>query len=174
MGKKIVMPNALVLGVGNLIMSDDGVGVRVVQQLQREFSFPANVEIVDGGTLGLDLLPFLEDRSHLIMVDAVETGKRPGTCVRLSGDELPVALETRVSPHQMGLKDLLATARLMGHAPAEMVLIGVQPGSLELAEELTSEVALQVETLKGAVLKELAAIGIRGRAVDRRPRACWD
>ena len=94
------------------------------------------------------------------MVDAVETGREPGTRVRLSGEELPIALETRISPHQMGLKDLLAVARLMGHAPAEMVLIGVQPGCIEIGTELTAEVASQVENMKRDVLKELQRMGI--------------
>lgn len=153
-------PTVLVLGIGNTVMSDDGVGVKVVQLLQSEFRFPENVELADGGTLGLDLLPKLEGISHLIMVDAVETGQPPGTCVRLSGEELPIALETKISPHQMGLKDLLAVARLLGHAPGEMVLIGVQPASIEMDTELTPVVAGQVETMKQAILQELAAIGI--------------
>ena len=150
----------LVLGIGNTVMSDDGVGVKVVQMLQQQYLFPANVELVDGGTLGLDLLPQLEGISHLIMVDAVETGAKPGTLVRLAGEELPIALETKISPHQMGLKDLLAVARLLGHAPGEMVLIGVQPGSIEMDTELTPEVAAQLAAMQAAVLKELAAIGI--------------
>ena len=158
-------PKVLVLGVGNTVMSDDGVGVKVVQLLQAEYHFPENVEVVDGGTLGLDLLPKLEGKSHLIMVDAVETGKKPGTRVRLAGEELPIALETKISPHQMGLKDLLAVARLLGHAPGEMVLIGVQPGSIEMDTELTPEVAEQVIAMKAAVLKELEEIGIHAVAV---------
>ncbi len=115
----------LVLGIGNLVMSDDGIGVRVVQELQRRYCFPGNVKVMDGGTLGLDLLPELENITNLILVDAVETGGAPGTCVRLSGQELPIALETKLSPPQMGLKDLLAVSELMGHSPREMVLIGV-------------------------------------------------
>jgi hydrogenase maturation protease len=153
-------PEVLVLGIGNTVMSDDGVGPKVVQALCREYRFPDGIDLVDGGTLGLDLLPLLEAKSHLIMIDAVETGRQPGTRVRLSGEELPIALETRISPHQMGLKDLLAVARLMGHAPGEMVLIGVQPKSIEVGIELTPEVALQLEAMKQAVLSELERIGI--------------
>ena len=167
-------PNALVLGIGNPIMSDDGVGIRVVQELQREYRFPLTVEVVEGGTLGLGLLPLLEGRSHLIVVDAVETGKRPGTCIRLSGEELPVALEARLSPHQMGLKELLAVCRLTGQEQPEMVLIGVQPRSVELAEHLSPEVELQVESMKGAVLKELARIGIKAQAVAHNVDECRD
>jgi hydrogenase maturation protease len=152
-------PRILVLGIGNLVMSDDGVGVKVVQQLQREYCFPGNVEIMDGGTLGLDLLPKLEGIDHLIVVDAVETGEKPGTCVRLAGEELPIALETKVSPHQMGLKDLLSVAELLGHAPREMVLIGVQPGSIDMDTELTPEVEVMIPILIGNVLYELEKIG---------------
>jgi hydrogenase maturation protease len=145
----------LVLGIGNLVMSDDGVGVKVVQRLQREYRFPPCVEILDGGTLGLDLLPKLEDIERLIIVDAVETGLKPGTCVRLTGEELPIALETKLSPHQMGLKDLLAVSELMGHSPRKMVLIGVQPGSIEMDTELTPEVEAVVDVLVSNVLNEL-------------------
>jgi len=153
-------PKILLLGIGNLIMSDDGVGVKVVQRIQREFILPDHVEVIDGGTLGLDLLPMLEGVERLIVVDAVETGMEPGTCVRLSGEELPIALETKVSPHQMGLKDLLAVARLMGHLPSEMVLIGVQPGSIEMDTELTPEVEAKVDVLIGSVLDELKRWGV--------------
>lgn len=150
----------LVLGIGNLVMGDDGVGVLVAQRLQQRYRFADNVEIMDGGTLGLDLLPKLENITNLIMIDAVETGQKAGTCVRLCGQELPIALETKVSPHQMGLKDLLAVSELMGHSPNEMVLIGVQPGSIEMEIGLTSEVEAQFETLVSNVLSELANWGI--------------
>jgi hydrogenase maturation protease len=153
-------PRVLVLGIGNLVMSDDGVGVKVVQQLQREYRFAENVVVLDGGTLGLDLLPKLEGIDHLIVVDAVETGEKPGTCVRLAGEELPIALETKVSPHQMGLKDLLSVAELLGHSPSEMVLIGVQPGSIEMDTKLTPAVEAVLQVLIDNVLDELTKIGL--------------
>lgn len=158
--------SVLVLGIGNLVMSDDAVGVIVAQRLQAEYRFPDNVEIMDGGTLGLDLLPKLENITNLIMIDAVETGKAAGTCVRLSGQELPIALQTKVSPHQMGLKDLLAVSELMGHSPKEMVLIGVQPGSIEMEVGLTPEVEAQLDTLIANVLTELATWEIPVTAVS--------
>ncbi len=150
----------LVLGIGNLVMSDDGAGVRVAQRLMSDYRFPEHVEVMDGGTLGLDLLPKLEGIKRLIVVDAVETGGVPGTCVRLTGEELPIALETKISPHQMGLKDLLSVARLLGHAPDEMVLIGVQPGSIEMATELTPPVEASLDVLVDNVLKDLHAWGV--------------
>jgi hydrogenase maturation protease len=150
----------LVLGIGNLIMGDDGAGVRVVQRLQQEYLLPEEVDVMDGGTLGLDILPRLEGVERLIMVDAVETGMPPGTMVRLTGEELPIALETKVSPHQTGLKDLLAVSQLLGHAPAEMVLIGVQPGDIGMGTDLTPAVAGQVNAMLAAVLDELRGWGI--------------
>lgn len=157
--------SVLVLGIGNLVMSDDGVGVMVAQLLQQRYRFPENVEIIDGGTLGLDLLPKLENITNLILIDAVETGKNAGTCIRLYGPELPIALETKVSPHQMGLKDLLAVSELMGHTPREMVLIGVQPGSIEMEIGLTSEVEAQLDSLISNVLEELKKWGITAAPV---------
>lgn len=150
----------LVLGIGNLVMSDDAVGVLVAQRLQQKYTFADNVEIMDGGTLGLDLLPKLENITNLIVIDAVETGKKPGTCISLRGQELPLALQTKISPHQMGLKDLLAVSELMGHSPKEMVLIGVQPGSIEMDIGLTPEVEAQFEFLVSNVLVELANWGV--------------
>ncbi|MDD2580950.1 MAG: HyaD/HybD family hydrogenase maturation endopeptidase [Desulfuromonadaceae bacterium] len=152
--------SVLVLGIGNLVMGDDAVGVLVAQRLQQGYRFADNVEVLDGGTLGLDLLPRLENITHLIMVDAVETGRTAGTCVRLCGQDLPIALQTKISPHQMGLKDLLAVSELMGHSPKEMVLIGVQPGSIEMKIGLTAEVKVQLETLVSNVLSQLVAWGI--------------
>jgi hydrogenase maturation protease len=152
--------NVLVLGIGNLVMGDDAIGVMVAQRLQQQYRFAENVEVLDGGTLGLDLLPKLENITNLIMIDAVETGKAAGTCVRLIGQELPIALQTMVSPHQMGLKDLLAVSELMGHSPKEMVLIGVQPGSIEMEIGLTPEVEAQFDFLVANVLSELAVWGV--------------
>jgi len=136
-------------------MSDDGIGVRVVQLLAERYRYPAGVTILDGGTLGLDLLPRLEGVEKLLVVDAVETGQPAGTLVRMAGEEVPVVLETKVSPHQMGLKDLLAVAMLQGFAPREMVLWGVQPALIELGTELSEAVAARLEPLVGKVLAEL-------------------
>jgi hydrogenase maturation protease len=149
-----------VLGIGNMLMNDDAAGVRVVQALAERFTFPEEVFLLDGGTLGLDLLPQLEGVDRLLVVDAVETGKAPGTLIRLTGEEIPLTLATKVSPHQMGLKDLLLVADLQGYAPPEMVLWGVQPGSIEMDIEMSPEVAAAVVLLQDKVMEELAAWGI--------------
>jgi len=107
-----------------LFMTHQVPEVRVVQKLQSEYLMPEHVEIMDGGTLGLDILPRLGGGERLLMVDAVETGQGAGICVRLSGEEIPQVLENRISLHQMGMKGLLAVARLIGTVPKEIVLIG--------------------------------------------------
>jgi hydrogenase maturation protease len=154
------MAATLVLGIGNLVMGDDGIGVRVVQELATRYRFPSGVTILDGGTLGLDLLPHLEGVDRLLIIDAVATGGEPGTLVRLTGEEIPVVFATKLSPHQMGLQDLLAVARLLGHEPREMVLWGVQPATIEMAMELSPAVAAQFEPLIGQSVAELRRWGI--------------
>jgi hydrogenase maturation protease len=141
-------------------MNDDAAGVLVVQALAGKYTFSHELVVLDGGTLGLDLLPYLEGIDRLLVVDAVETGEPVGTLVRMTGDDIPLTLATKVSPHQMGLKDLLLVADLQGYAPKEMVLWGVQPGSIEMDIELSPEVAGAVTTLQKKVLEELAGWGI--------------
>ncbi len=145
----------LVLGIGNILMSDDGVGSSVVREMSETFRFPDEVTLLDGGTLGLDLLQHLEGVSKLVVVDAVNFGASPGTLVRLVGDEVQFALSMKVSPHQIGFKDLLAVAELMGNKPVETVLLGVQPENLEIGIELSPSVAARYEELKEMVMKEL-------------------
>ena len=151
----------LVLGLGNILLSDEGVGVHVVRLLRERYQFPQEVEILDGGTLGLDLLPYVEDADRLLMVDAVQMDAPPGTVARLAGEEVPAVLNLKYSPHQMGVSDLLAAARLMGRYPAELILWGIQPASLEVGLELSPAVAAQVETVVQNVLAELQRWGIQ-------------
>jgi hydrogenase maturation protease len=141
-------------------MTDDGVGVRVVQCLTSNFVFPEGVTVLDGGTLGLDLLPFLEGLEHLLIIDAMATGGPPGTISRLTGDEIPAAFETKLSPHQMGLKDLLAVSILQGNATPDTVLLGVQPEAIELGVDLSPSVETKLQTLVEMSLRELEAWGI--------------
>lgn len=149
----------LVLGIGNAVMSDDAFGVRVVAELQRRFQFPPEVEILDGGTLGLDLLPRFEGVEQLLIIDALEMGAAPGTVFRLAGEEVPRAFASKLSVHQMGVQDLLAVAELQGHLPGELVVWGVQSGSIEMSLELTPAVAAALAQVVEAVALELADWG---------------
>jgi len=150
----------LVLGLGNILLGDEGVGVRVVERLQELYRFPPEVQVLDGGTLALDLLPYVEDADRLLVIDALEMGAEPGTIARLEGDKVPAFLSVKISPHQMGLADLLAAARLRNFYPQEVVLWGVQPEAVRPGLELSSPVAAQVEVLVDKVLAELNRWGI--------------
>ena len=145
----------LVLGLGNAVMTDDAFGGRVIASLRQRYQFPEEVTLLDGGTLGLDLLPHLEGVSRLLIVDALEMGAAPGTVFRLSGDEVPRAFASKLSVHQMGVQDLLAVAELQGHLPPELVVWGVQPGSVEMALELTAPVASALVEVVAGVVGEL-------------------
>lgn len=153
------MIDTLVLGIGNTIMSDDGIGVRVARELATRFRFPQRLKLMDGGTLGLDLLPHLEGIEKLLIIDAVMTDDPPGTVIRLEGDEIPKVFATKLSPHQMGLQDLLAVSSLMGHVPRTMVLLGVVPGELGLGTELSPPVEAVVERLVSLAIHELNSFG---------------
>ncbi len=145
----------LVLGLGNILLHDEGIGVRVIERLRDRYTLPDHVMVLDGGTLGLDLLPYLEEASHVVIVDAIDAGKEPGTLVRLTNNEIPAFLGPRVSPHQVGLQDLLGLARLRGRFPDEVILWGVQIERLEPGLALSPRVAAQIETLCGHVNAEL-------------------
>ena len=151
--------SALVLGVGNVLLSDEGIGVRAVEELQRRYRFPDEVEILDGGTSGIELLRFFDEVEHLIIIDAVRAGHPPGTVMRVEGDDVPATFETRITPHQLGLSDLLATAKLTDQMPGHLVLFGVEPKSLESGIGFTPEVEEAVEKLTGHVADELSRLG---------------
>jgi hydrogenase maturation protease len=110
--------------------------------------------------LALDLLPYVEDTDRLLVVDAVDMRAEPGTVVRISNEEVPTFLSIKVSPHQMGLADILSAARLLGHYPEDLVLWGVQPGKIEATLELSPPVAAQVDVLADKVLADLSRWGI--------------
>lgn len=149
----------LVLGLGNALMADDAFGGRVVAALEERYTFPAGTRLLDGGTLGLDLLPHLEEADKLLIVDILEMGAPPGTIFRLRGEEVPRAFAGKLSVHQMGVQDLLAVAELMGHLPAELVVWGVQPGSIEMSLELTPPVAAALGEVIAGIVGELRSWG---------------
>ena len=109
--------STLVLGLGNSIMTDDGFGVKVVNTLSSRYHFQGKIRLIDGGTLGLDLLPHLEDVESLLIIDALDMRDKPGQLFRIEGEDVPRAFASKLSVHQMGLQDLLAVAELQGHVP---------------------------------------------------------
>jgi hydrogenase maturation protease len=154
---------ALVLGVGNLLLSDDGVGIHTIRRLLERPELPEGVRVVDGGTAGLDLLHHLEGISHLLIIDAIENGQPPGTLMRLEGEDVPAHLALKMSPHQIGLPDMLFAAKLRDIYPEHVVIWGVQPATTEVSLELSPSVAAQVDVLVEKVITELARWGLEPR-----------
>jgi hydrogenase maturation protease len=147
-------PKTLILGVGNYLLSDDGVSVHAIERMLTLNQLPAEIQVVDGGTCGLDLLQYLEGVSRLIIIDAVNNRGEPGTLIRLTGDQVPAYLSLKISPHDIGLPDLLATAKLRDLYPQQVVVLGIQPESLAVGVELTPAVAARLDELVQVVIEE--------------------
>jgi hydrogenase maturation protease len=150
----------VILGIGNTILTDEGVGVRAAEALQAGHLLPEGVEVIDGGTAGMELLGPLTGVDLLVILDAVKAGRPPGTVVKLAGREVPVFFRSKLSPHQISICDVLASLEFSGDPPGDMVLIGVEPESLELGLDLTPTVAARVPEVVALAVAELAARGI--------------
>jgi hydrogenase maturation protease len=162
--------NALVLGVGNVLLLDEGIGIRAIEELQRRYDFPDEVHLLDGGTSGIELLRFFDGVDHLIIIDAISAGKPPGAVMRVEGDDVPATFETRITPHQLGLSDLLATAKLTDVMPGRLVLFGVEPKTMESGLGFSPEVEGALEKLMGHVVGELRQLGYTvGKCTEERP-----
>ncbi len=149
----------LVLGIGNILLSDEGVGVSVVEALERGYVLPSWAETLDGGTSGMELMEVMAGREHLIVVDAVRTGAPPGTVVLLRDSQVPALFTQKISPHQLGLCDVLMALRLTNEFPHRLTLVGVEPESLAPGIGLSPTVALAVAPALEQVLALLAADG---------------
>ncbi|MDJ0823796.1 MAG: HyaD/HybD family hydrogenase maturation endopeptidase [Paracoccaceae bacterium] len=153
--------NVLIMGIGNVLWADEGFGVRCVEHLAQNWSLPDGVTLLDGGTQGLYLLPFLEQADTLIVFDAVDYGLEPGTLKVVEGDEVPRFMGAKkMSLHQTGFQDVIATAQLMGYCPETLLLIGCQPEELEdYGGGLRAVVANQIEPAVRVALTRLAQMG---------------
>ena len=141
-----VAPTA-VIGLGNPLMGDDGFGIAALERLRATWVMPTEVDLIDGGTWGLSLLPVIEDAGRVLLIDAIDVGAAAGTEVALERDELPRYLATRLSPHEIDLRDVLALAELRGRLPAQLVAVGVQPGRVELVEGMTAPVLERLDAV---------------------------
>ncbi len=153
------MKRILLLGVGNVLLTDEGIGIHALERLQQQYRLPDDVEVIDGGTSGMDLLDSLADRECVVLVDAVKTGAAPGTLVRLAGDALPAFFRSKISPHQLGLCDLLAMLQLRGEAPRELVLHGMVPQSLETHLGLSPGIEARMPEFVERIAAELRRLG---------------
>jgi hydrogenase maturation protease len=145
---------ALVLGLGNLLLCDDGVGVHAIQSLQSDPRVPPDAVLMDGGTQGLSLLPHISGFRRLLVIDAVDVGEEPGALIRLEGaavDNLP----GKPSVHQLGFADLVVAMKLLGEPPEEIVVLGVQPQSSQWSTELSPTVQDRLVQLVDAAVVQL-------------------
>lgn len=151
---RAVSAKTVVLGLGNVLHRDDGAGPEAISRLRADPRVPADVSLVEGGTLGLELLPYVLDCARLIVLDAIDVGGKPGTLIRMSGEELN-SLPGNSSVHQLGVSDLLVALRMLGERQPEIVLLGVQPENTDWSCELSSDVAATIPLLVDATIGEL-------------------
>lgn len=144
----------LVLGLGNLVHCDDGLGVHAIQSLSEDPRIPSDVVLMDGGTQGLNLLPHISAFRRLLVIDAIDVGEKPGTVVRVEGKALQ-HLPGKASVHQLGFADLMVALELLGESPEEVVLFGVQPLSIDWGADLTAPVREALSRLPDLVLEQI-------------------
>ncbi len=152
----------LVLGLGNLIFQDEGFGIHLLRVLQSQFGGNArsDLEFLDGGVLGLDLLPLIEESTHLLVLDVVNADRPPGTVVELSGDEIPLFAGVKLSEHQLTFQEVLGLAHVRQRLPQHLHLIGVQPQTLGVGTELTPVVAKSLPEAAKRAVRVLVSWGL--------------
>lgn len=150
----------LVLGIGNVLLQDEGIGVHIISELERRFQFPPGVELLDGGTAGMELVEAMLDRDQVIVVDAIRSDGEPGSLIQLEGNQVPSFLQQHLTPHLLGLSDVLATLTIAGRTPDRLILLGIVPHSLELSVSLSAQLQGQLDDLVTQVAAKLADFGL--------------
>ncbi|MBP2641606.1 MAG: hydrogenase expression/formation protein [Firmicutes bacterium] len=145
-----------VLGVGNILLKDEGVGVRVVEEMTRRYTFPENVEVLDGGTLGMELMRFLLGTDRVIIIDAIDGSLPPGSIYQFEKEAVKTYFREKISVHDLGIQDVLAALDVLEKPLQELVVMGVQPAVIDVGLDLTPVVAQSVEPVITKVLALLA------------------
>ncbi|HEY7235045.1 MAG TPA: HyaD/HybD family hydrogenase maturation endopeptidase [Gemmatimonadaceae bacterium] len=151
----------VVVGLGNPLMGDDGLGLCALEQLAREWAIDASTQLVDGGTWGLSLLPSLEGATGLLFLDAIRTNNAPGTVVELRGEEIPRKIVTKLSPHEIDLREVLAVMQLRGTLPRDVSAIGVEPEDVDLRDGLSATVQSRLSDVVRLAIARLESWGVR-------------
>jgi hydrogenase maturation protease len=149
----------VVIGLGNPLMGDDGLGLAALARLREGWDLPPEIELVDGGTWGMNLLPVIEDAEQVLLMDAVDAGAAPGTLHVIERAKLPRYLAAKLSPHQVDLRDVLALAELRGTLPADTVAIGLQPAMVELSNDISDLLRIRLDDMVEAVVRRLQEWG---------------
>ena len=159
----------LVLGIGNLLLSDEGIGVRAIQTLEAHYQIPPEVELFDGGTSGMELMEAMADRDLLIVVDAVRSNHDAGSVFILEDEQVPALFTEKLSPHQLGLCDVLMALKMTGEYPRKLILIGIEPASLAPGMALTDTAQRSLGVALREVQRLLAEHGIE---IQRQDEPC--
>lgn len=158
---------ALVLGIGNILMGDEGLGVRVVELFEKAYDLPEGVTCVDGGVAGVALLGYFKDYTHIIIVDAVSSGAAPATIKRFADTDIKAVPPSAATAHQIGIKELIALSRFEGESP-EILLIGIVPEEIAPGMGLTPSVEAALPRAADMINDELCLLGFE---VKRRSDA---
>ena len=153
------MGDTLVIGLGNPIMGDDGLGLAALARLERQWRLPSAVRLVDGGTWGMRLLPVIERGAAILLLDAIDAGRAPGDLIVLERGELPRRLQHKLSSHQVVMAEVLALTELRGTIPGRLAAVGLQPKRIEMSTSLSPEVAAGLDDVVRAAVSRLAAWG---------------
>ncbi|WP_342432002.1 HyaD/HybD family hydrogenase maturation endopeptidase [Neobacillus sp. FSL H8-0543] len=149
------MTKITILGIGNTLFSDEGVGIHLLPLLEDALVDYEDIEIIEGLTDGMKLLGPVEDAEKLIIIDAINAGKEPGTIITLVGDEIPAYFGIKMSIHQLGFQEVLMAAKLRERYPKEIVMFGMQPTSLQLGVELTETNQKKLGELRDVVINQV-------------------
>lgn len=162
----LATPKITVLGVGNVLLSDEGFGVRVAEALDAAYDFPDDVQVLDGGVLGMELLRFVTGTEKLLILDALKEGGAGEKCRRLAGDEVKAHFREKLSAHEIGVQDVLTFLEVTGKPIGEVVVIGAEPKSLEAGLSLSPEMTPRVSEAAAMAAEELSRWGIELQRKD--------
>lgn len=154
------MEHIVVLGVGNILMQDEGFGVRVIEEISRSYIFSNNVQLLDGGTLGMELLRFIDGADRLLIIDAINGDGLPGKFYQFTNEEVNNYFKKKVSMHELGIQDVLTTLKLLEKPVRQVVILGVQPAVIDVGLELSPVVQSAIEQTVGRVIDVLDSWGI--------------
>jgi hydrogenase maturation protease len=149
-----------ILGLGNILMQDEGIGVHIANLLNDEFEFTPPISIIDGGTTGSDLLPYFDDSKKVLILDAVNFGKKPGYIETINDDDILAMLTSKISLHHLGLSDVLSMTKMLDIKPEAIALVGIQPYKMELDLQVSSVLKERFDQILKEALSVLSGWGI--------------
>lgn len=159
----LAAPDVTVLGIGNIVLLDEGFGVRAAEALDAAYEMPDNVQILDGGTLGMELMRFIPGTQKLLIIDSINGGAEPGTIFRFTDREVMEHFNDKLSAHEVGIQDVLAFLKVTGHEIPQVVVIGAQPYNLGAGVDLSPEMQQLLPQVVKLAVKELQEWGIEPR-----------